>query len=549
MASSSDQFKQAIPFHRPEAGIYYVALAIIGGFFLWNIFVSVVVDSFMRIKKQEEVNALITQDQAKWVRTKRYIERFPLISSKKTPKEPWRRYTLKIFDLIMKDSFEYFILGCIIVNVIFMMSSYEGESTKFGVALWAIDIVFVVIYWMEAVLKIIGLGWRQYFRDWWNVFDFLIIIVSVFTIGFSTPGQHHAANGIRLVRVIRVVRLLRRAPVLRALFMTLVYAAPSLLNIGLLLFVVFFIWGIFGMELFGKVVHNDGYGNYIPYDSNDGISNSINFENFGRSLLVLYRIATNDNWGSILLATGAHKDRCPDKKYLTTSSDGAFQYECGHFGLAVAYFVSFSIFGTLVMVNLFIAVILDTYSDNIDFEKRMVKLEPAAQWLSVWKEKDKEENGRIRGRLGIKNFIITLKESPVLVGLMLDALNLRLNIDEDQKESDINYDDVELIKKKSVELYGRVDFVGHSNAADIKVTVTNDHINAILTSRRLRLLCRLIHRGTLKEKLVIFYDEALFAIASLVVGPEFRMLPYATDRYVHISDWWEEEKEETAPTF
>ncbi|ETO18859.1 hypothetical protein RFI_18383 [Reticulomyxa filosa] len=284
-------------------------------------------------------------------------------------------------------------------------------------------------------------------------------------------------------------------------------------------------------------------------DSNDGISKSINFESFGHSLLVLYRIATNDNWGSILLATGAEGDRCPSKQYLTRSSDNAFTYHCGNMGLAITYFVSFSIFGTLVMVNLFIAVILDTYVDNIDFEKRMEKLEVAKQWVEKWKLKDIQENGHVRGRLGIATFITTLKESPVLIGLMMESLNLRLNIDQNREESDVDYDNVELLKEKSVHMYGRVDFVGVPNSADANVIVTNDHINAILTSRRLHLLCRLVHRGTLEEKLVVYYDETLFAIASLIVGPEFPMLSYHTDKHVHVSDWWQEKLEEISPTF
>ncbi|ETO20852.1 hypothetical protein RFI_16355 [Reticulomyxa filosa] len=312
---------------------------------------------------------------------------------------------------------------------------------------------------------------------------------------------------------------------------------------------MFFIWAIFGMELFGTVVHNDGYGNYIPFDSNDGISDSINFENFGRSLLVLYRIATNDNWGSILLAVGAQDESCPPNKYLVDSKDGAFKYTCGNFGLAILFFVSFSIFCTLIMVNLFIAVILDTYADNIDFEKRMETLEIANVWVNAWKAKDLKENGRIRGRLSVKKFILTLKESPALVGLLLESLNLRLNIENEKTESTVDYSDVELVKQKSIDLYGKVDFVGIPNPADANVVVTNDHINAIITSRRLRLLCRLIHRGTLEEKLVVFYEDALFAITSLAVGPEFRMLPYETDKYVHLADWWEEQMEETSPTF
>lgn len=118
---------------------------------------------------------------------------------------------------------------------------------------------------------------------------------------------------------------------LRALFVTLGFAIPSLANIGLLLAVIFFIFGIFGVELFGKVVPSDGYGNPILYDSNEGLSPSLNFEYFSNALFVLYRAATNDNWGSILLATGAQGSNCPSSLLQFYEDrgqpyDGAFDY-------------------------------------------------------------------------------------------------------------------------------------------------------------------------------------------------------------------------------
>merc|ERR1719464_2206402 len=137
-------------------------------------------------------------------------------------------------------------------------------------------------------------------------------------------------TSIRLLRGLRVFRLIRNAPKLRALFVTLGYALPSLLNIGFLMAVIFFIFGIFGVELFGKVVHSDGYGNPILYDSNEGLSESINFEHFGHAMLVLYRTATNDNWGSILLSAGAQDEDCSAALLQSVSAprDGAFDYEC-----------------------------------------------------------------------------------------------------------------------------------------------------------------------------------------------------------------------------
>jgi len=156
--------------------------------------------------------------------------------------------------------------------------------------------------------------------------------------------------------------------------------------------------------------------------------------------------------------------------------------------------------------------------------------------------KEKELYGdKIKPRLPIKSFVSTLKDSPILVGQLLDALNLRLNIED--TEAEIDYDDMDELKRRSTETYGKLDFVGKPNTADKEVNVTNDHLNAIFKTRRLRILCS--YRGSeLNEKLVVSYSDALFSIASLLVGPEFRLLSYDNNKKVHISDWWAERFEE-----
>jgi len=354
-------------------------------------------------------------------------------------------------------------------------------------------------------------------------------------------------TGIRLLRVLRVFRLIRNAPKLRALFVTLGYALPSLINIGFLMSVIFFIFGIFGVEFFGKVVHSDGYGNPILYDSNEGLSASINFEWFPMAMFVLYRTATNDNWGSILLAAGASGDNCPDT-LLDYQNDyagaSAFDYRCGNFGVAVIYFVLFTIFGGLMLVNLFIAVILDTYTDNVEFQDKLLRLDVLNDWKAVWVEEEKKlYNGKLKKRLPIKHYIRTLKKSPELVGRLLESLTLRLNIEETDQET--NYEDVSVLKQKSVEMYGRVDFVGKANEADKEVKVGWDHLNSIFKTRRLRILCS--YKGEeLDEKLVVRWGDALFATCSVLVGPEFRLLPYDNNKKVHISDWWAEKMEDMA---
>jgi hypothetical protein len=573
----------AAPFNRDYAAVFFAAVVLVAGFFVLNIIISVVVDSFNRIKKEEEANVLLTQKQLIWLRTRRYLQRFPLKMDKKPPKQPWR---LNFYRFVEQTYFEFFIIFCILLNTIFLMTEYHGQPQGYADALSYIEYIFLAIYVVEAALKLIGWGVKQYFFDWWNIFDFVIVVLSV--IGASVEAIGPVAAVVRLLRVARLIRLVKRAPLLRALFLSLAYALPSMLNIGSLLMVIFFIYGIFGVVLFGKVMHTDGNGNLTTFDSNVGISNSVNFEYFGNALLVLYRASTNDNWGSILMAAGAEGVNCPDLGKVL-APDGTFTYECGSMAGSVIYFVSFALFGTFVMINLFVAVILDTYIDNVEFETKMEKLNLLTEWIAIWKELDENHNAvleypdgsdatgadiggvrklkggdeekedasnnalkpirvpRLRGRLPVKLFLETLRKSPELVGLILDALNLRLNIEETDIEVDYT-DTVELIRRSS-EAYGKLDFVGRPNPADEQVKVTPDHLNAIMKTRRLRILCRYQDRGGFQEILVIVYSEALFAIASLVVGPESRLKPWNNNSRVHLSDWWAEQLDENVALF
>jgi len=104
-------------------------------------------------------------------------------------------------------------------------------------------------------------------------------------------------------------------------------------------------------------------------------------------------------------------------------------------------------------------------------------------------------------------------------------------------------DDLTTLRQKSIDLYKRVDFVGAPSELDKEVTVGWDHLEAIFKTRRLSILASLKSRG-IDEQMVVTYGDALFATCSVLVGPEFRLLPYDNNKKVHISDWWAELKAE-----
>merc|ERR1712157_589154 len=126
--------------------------------------------------------------------------------------------------------------------------------------------------------------------------------------------------------------------------------------------------------------------------------------------------------------------------------------DCGNKGLAILYFVTFGIFGTMVFTNLFIAVILDVYKDNVDMERDLFRLFPIHDWKDVFVRKEiewrKEKGlGDRQGFMPVKYFLGTLTEVPQLVGLMLDACNLRLQLNADSFRS-ATVEDLALYKCK-----------------------------------------------------------------------------------------------------
>merc|ERR1711997_914419 len=127
------------------------------------------------------------------------------------------------------------------------------------------------------------------------------------------------------------------------------------------------------------------------------------------------------------------------------------------------------------------------------------------------------------GQATIYFVLFTLLGTFVMVNLFI-AVNLRLNVEDTDVE--IDYNDTMELQRRSTETYGKLDFVGRPNALDADVKVSNDHLYAIFKTRRLRILCSYRGANTFNDKLVVSYSDALFAMSSLLVGPEFRLLPY-----------------------
>lgn len=219
--------------------------------------------------------------------------------------------------IVSSRYFDSFIIGLILLNGVII--GLETSQTIYDNYHWWIFVanrVILGVFITEAVLKIVAV-WptpSRYFKNGWNVFDFSIVVFSLI------PATGEFAMVARLLRLLRVVRLISTIPELRLIVSTLIRSLPSMGHVVLLMGIIFYIYGVMGFHLFHE-------------------HDPVHWGNLGLGLLTLFRIVTLEDWTDVMYEA----------------------MELHH--MAWVYFVSFVILGTFVVVNLFIAVVLNNLEE------------------------------------------------------------------------------------------------------------------------------------------------------------------------------------------
>lgn len=321
------------PKSNPAAALYFIAFVIIGGFFVINLAVGVIIDNFNRLKGIYDGSAFLTKEQKRWYTTNRLISSATseLSTFADAPSQAWRK---PFYDLSTAAWFDTFIMAAIIFNTFLMMLQHYQQPQALTDTLAVFNIMFIIIFALEVVIKVLGTrgAFPAYWADGWNKFDFIVVILSFVSLASPAGG---GANVIRVFRVARVFRLIKRAKTLRRLFQTLVLSLPSLLNISALLGVLYFMFAVLGVSLFGSVdTTGDG-----------GLNRHANFYNFPEALELVWVVSTGDAWEQPMYAAMA-----------ATSPAAAL------------YFIAVQLILSFVFLQLFIAVILEQFSDDLEAE-------------------------------------------------------------------------------------------------------------------------------------------------------------------------------------
>ncbi|XP_033079137.1 voltage-dependent L-type calcium channel subunit alpha-1C isoform X26 [Trachypithecus francoisi] len=376
--------------YRVEISIFFIIYIIIIAFFMMNIFVGFVIVTFQEQGEQEYKNCELDKNQRQCVEyalkarpLRRYI--------------PKNQHQYKVWYVVNSTYFEYLMFVLILLNTICLAMQHYGQSCLFKIAMNILNMLFTGLFTVEMILKLIAFKPKHYFCDAWNTFDALIVVGSIVDIAITevNPAEHTQCSPsmnaeensrisitfFRLFRVMRLVKLLSRGEGIRTLLWTFIKSFQALPYVALLIVMLFFIYAVIGMQVFGKIALND----------TTEINRNNNFQTFPQAVLLLFRCATGEAWQDIMLACMPGK-KCAPESEPSNSTEG--ETPCGS-SFAVFYFISFYMLCAFLIINLFVAVIMDNF-DYLTRDWSILGPHHLDEFKRIWAEYDPEAKGRIK---------------------------------------------------------------------------------------------------------------------------------------------------------
>lgn len=170
----------------------------------------------------------------------------------------------------------------------------------------------------------------------------------------------------RIFRIARLLRVLEFAKGIRQLLVALMISLPALFNVGTLLFLVLFIYAIIGMSAFGRV------------KKEGSLDDIVNFETFGSSMMLLFRLSTGSGWNDIMESLSIQPPDC-DPSY-----QGLPKGNCGSPLGAIAYLITYIVVVFMIIVNMYIAVILENVNRAHESDDFAITKEDFDRYYRKW---------------------------------------------------------------------------------------------------------------------------------------------------------------------
>ncbi|CAL8305145.1 unnamed protein product [Merluccius merluccius] len=245
----------------------------------------------------------------------------------------WRRFRDKLKRIVDSKYFNRGIMIAILVNTLSMGIEYHQQPEELTDVLEISNIVFTSMFVLEMVFKLLAFGLFGYIRNPYNIFDSIIVIISVWEIIGQADGGLSVLRTFRLLRVLKLVRFL---PALRRQLVVLMKTMDNVATFCMLLMLFIFTFSILGMHLFGCKFS-------VQTENGDTIPDRKNFDSLLWAIVTVFQILTQEDWNVVL--------------YNGMASTSP---------LAALYFVALMTFGNYVLFNLLVAILVEGFQAEGD---------------------------------------------------------------------------------------------------------------------------------------------------------------------------------------
>ncbi len=227
--------------------------------------------------------------------------------------------------------FGAFFTACILLNTLVLAMEFDGMSSAYESGLSAVNVALTVAFAAELLVKLLGLGITEYFRDAFNTFDALVVLISLVELLLADSGS---LSALRSFRILRILKLIRSWRTLQKFLYTMYATVASLGEFAFVVVLAVFIFALLGMQMFGgkMCAESDTF-------AGDPTIPRHNFDTLLWALVTVFQVLTGEDWNAVM--------------YDATLASGSW---------SSLYFVALLVIGNFLVLNLFIAILLNNFS-------------------------------------------------------------------------------------------------------------------------------------------------------------------------------------------
>ena len=408
---------------------FFVFVVLILHMLFLNLIIAIMIQKFDKIKQQRNYIKELTEPEREWVHIQKIFMKFHPMPKLNIPKE--NTFRKKLEKIVNSKAFDNIISILIILSCCTLLIQHNGTSKTYDNILTYVNILFSLLFTIELIIKLLVYK-KLYFMNNWNIFDFIIIILSDILAILNILSLINLINIqslstvpilLRLFRIFRVLRIFNNFGKLRALIDSLNYLIPSLCGIFLIILVLLLIYGNIGMHFFSD----------IPYRKH--ITRNNNFRNFFSSISLLFQCITGEDWVYFMSELAYHDCRNPNSvqykedyycyhynitcynketiNYNTMTKNNYFS--CGT-NFSYFYFISFIIIGPIYIMNLFIVMVIEGFNESIYENEGYLPQDLIDKFINLWMDYDPLCTKIIKPY----EFILIMKELPPPIGFNYD---------------------------------------------------------------------------------------------------------------------------------